>query len=283
MNNSSREMGAGSLVVFFVLTFAFTWSICAAMLLFRAEIEAATGPIGYFNPLFILAVWGPAIAAFALISLRYGLKGLANYLRRLTLWRMHWGWWAFLVLGVPAARYFGAALNGELSEPFPFSPWFTVIPALLMVMIIGPVEEFGWRGFALPLLQQKMAPFWATIVLGIIWGIWHYPAFIIEGTRQAEAGGFSPMFIVATTLFSFAFTAMFNASRGSILIPALFHFQLNNDAFPDGGLGGLLAMSVAMVIIVWLTRDRMFRRGGGETELLMAREESGGADVAPAR
>lgn len=281
MSHSSQEMGNGSLILFFVLTFAFTWSVCGAMLFFRAEIEAATGPIGYFNPVFILAVWGPAIAAFTLVSLRYGVKGLGNYLRRLTLWRMHWGWWAFLIFGVPAARYFGAALSGELSEPFPFSPWHDVIPQLLMVMVIGPVEEFGWRGFALPLLQRKMAPFWATLILGAIWGLWHYPAFIIEGTRQAEAGGFSPVFIVAAIFFSFAFTAMFNASRGSILIPVLFHYQLNNDALPDGGPGGLIAMILFMVVIVWLTRDRMFRRDGGVSDLLVARQDSAGTNIAP--
>src|SRR5690606_10184733 len=151
------------------------------------------------------------------------------------------------------------------------------------MLISGPVEEFGWRGFAMPLLQRMMNPFWATIILGIIWGIWHYPAFIIEGTRQAEGGGFSPIFIVATTFYSLAFTAMFNASRGSILIPVLFHFQLNNDAFPDGGVGGLLAMILFTVIIVWLTRDRMFRRDGGVTELLMARKSDARASIAPAR
>src|SRR5688572_10241493 len=103
MNTSSREMGLGSLVLFLVLTFAFTWSVAGALILFRAEIEAATGPIGYYNPVFILAVWGPALVALTLISLRHGVQGLGSYLRRLTLWRMHWGWWAFLVLGVPAS------------------------------------------------------------------------------------------------------------------------------------------------------------------------------------
>lgn len=283
MSTSFREMGVGSLILFFILTFAFSWGLCAAMLLFRVEIEAVTGPIGYFNPVFILAVWGPAIAAFTLISLRYGLKGLRDYLRRLTLWRMHWGWWALLVLGVPASRYFGAALSGELSQPFPFSPWYDLFPVLLMIMIIGPVEEFGWRGFALPLLQRMMAPFWATLILGVIWGIWHYPAFIIEGTRQAEAGGFSPVFVVVATVYSLIFTAMFNASRGSILIPVLFHFQLNNDAYPDGGLGTLLAVILAAVVIVWLTRDRMFRRDGGVTELLMPQRSSARVTAAPAR
>lgn len=268
MSNSSREMGVGSLVLFFVLTFAISWSVCGAMLSFRAEIEAVTGPITGYNPVFILAVWGPAISAFILISLRYGMNGLVSFVRRLTLWRMHWGWWVFLILSIPASRYFGAALNGDLSEPFPFSPWHGVIPALLMTLIIGPVEEFGWRGFALPLLQRKMAPFWATLILGAIWAVWHYPAFIISGTPQS--GGSFAMFVVAAMIISLPFTAMFNASRGSILVPVLYHFQANNPALPDGGPGWVIAMIAFAVIIVWLTRDKMFRRDGGVTELMMA-------------
>jgi membrane protease YdiL (CAAX protease family) len=272
MGGSSREMGIGSLIAFFVLAFAFTWGVCAAMIFLRAEVEALAGPISGYNPVFILAVWGPAFAALILITWRYGLKGLGAFLRRLTLWRMHWGWWAFLIFSIPAARYFGAALNGTLSEPFPFSPWQDVIPILLLTLIIGPVEEFGWRGFALPLLQRKMAPFWATLILGAIWGLWHYPAFIIPGTPQV--GGDFGTFIIAAIVISFLFTALFNASRGSILMPVLYHFQANNPAMPDGGAGWVIAMLVFVVVIVWLTRDKMFRRDGGETELLLARGQT---------
>jgi len=269
VKSSSREMGLGSLIFFFVLTFAITWSVTGVMLAFRPEVEALAGPIDGHNPVFILAVWGPAISAFILITSRYGLAGLGSYLRRLTLWRMHWGWWAFLILAIPAARYFGAATGGEPPQPFAFSPWYDVFPALFMTLIIGPVEEFGWRGFAQPLLQRWMAPFPATLVLGAIWAVWHYPAFIIPGTPQY--GGSFPMFVIAAMVISIAFTALFNASRGSILIPALFHFQANNPALPDGGLGWVLALVFFVVVIVWLTRDTMFRRDGGATELLMAK------------
>lgn len=268
MRGSPREVGTGSLIWFFVLSFAWTWGISAIMTFFREQVEAATGPIGYHNPVFILAVWGPAIAAFALILYHFGPKGLGAYLRRLTLWRMHWGWWVLLIFAMPVSSYVGAAVHGGI-EPFPFSPWHAVFPALLMTLIIGPVEEFGWRGFALPLLQRRMAPIWATVILGFIWAIWHYPAFVIEGTPQSEHGGFPPAFVVAAIILSITFTAMFNASRGSLLVPVLFHFQLNNDALPDGGLVGMLILILIAVAVVWITRDRMFRRDGGVTDLLM--------------
>ena len=62
---------------------------------------------------------------------------------------------------------------------------------------------------------------------------------------------------------------MFKASRGSILVPVLLHFQANNDALPEGGLWGTLAMILFAAVIVWLTRETMFRRDGGVTDLLM--------------
>ncbi|MCK7511306.1 MAG: CPBP family intramembrane metalloprotease [Desulfobacterales bacterium] len=63
--------------------------------------------------------------------------------------------------------------------------------AMFFMAIKGPVEEFGWRGFALPLLQRKMAPIWAGLLLGIIWGFWHLPAFLLSGTPQS-AWSFTP-------------------------------------------------------------------------------------------
>jgi hypothetical protein len=55
-----------------------------------------------------------------------GLRGLGRYLRRLG-WRMPTGW-LVLLLGAPPATYAGAALNGTIDDPIPFSPWYTLVP-----------------------------------------------------------------------------------------------------------------------------------------------------------
>jgi len=60
-------------------------------------------------------------------------------------------------------------VKGTINDPFPFSPWYLTLPALIQSLLLGPVgEEFGWRGLALPLLQRRFAPFWASLILGII-------------------------------------------------------------------------------------------------------------------
>ena len=59
-------------------------------------MESLFGEIGYSNPMYILAVYAPAIAAFILVLQYHGIKGLVKFLKRLTLWRMSSGWWVFL-------------------------------------------------------------------------------------------------------------------------------------------------------------------------------------------
>jgi uncharacterized protein len=87
--------------------------------------------------------------------------------------------------------------------------------------IKGPVEEIGRRGLALPLFQRRFSPIWASLILGMIWGIWHLPAFLLSGTPQS-AWSFTPFFVGAVAI-SVIVTPMFNHSCGSIFLPALFH------------------------------------------------------------
>jgi membrane protease YdiL (CAAX protease family) len=146
-----------SLRAFFALAFGLGWGLVAMLILFRDQVEAIFGQIGYTNPLFILAVYSPAIAGIGLVWRHYGARGVGSVLRRVTLWRMPAAWWVLLIVGIPAVKYVGAAINGTIGD-FPFAPWYGVFPALGIALLIGPVEELGWRGVALPLLQRRWAP-----------------------------------------------------------------------------------------------------------------------------
>jgi membrane protease YdiL (CAAX protease family) len=170
-------------------------------------------------------------------------------------------------VGIPAIVYAAAAVNGALHDPFPFSPWYLVLPALAQALLLGPIEEFGWRGFALPLLQRRFAPFWAGLILGIIWAIWHIPAFLLSGTEQS-AWSFGPFF-VGVVAISVILTPFFNAAGGSLLVAVLYHFQMMNPVFPDAQPWDNLLYVAATVIVVYLNRHKMFQRGEGVTEVLM--------------
>lgn len=262
-------MKTKTLIPYLLITFGLTWGLALLLMLFYDPIVALFGEVTPSNPLFILAVYSPAIAGIALVLYHYGLRGLGSFLRRLTLWRMPAVWWLFLVLGLPAVFFAGAALNGSIGE-FPFSPWTEALPALLMALFIGPIEEFGWRGVALPLLQRKYAPIWSALILGVIWAVWHIPSFLIGGTPQS-AWSILPFFAGLIAL-SVILTPMFNAARGSLLIAALFHFQLNNPLWPDAQPWDSILFVAAAVVIVALNRRTLFNRAAGVTEVLMPGE-----------
>lgn len=265
-------MKTKTLIPFLAITFSLTWGLAAILILFYDRVVAIFGEVSMTNPLFILAVYAPGIAGVLLVWRAYGLKGLGSFLRRLTLWRATRWWWLFIILGIPALVYAGAAVKGSINDPFPFSPWYQVFPAIVVALFLGPIEEFGWRGLALPLLQRKLSPFWAGLILGCIWAAWHIPSFLISGAPQS-AWSFGPYFIGVVTI-SVILTPLFNRARGSLLISALYHFQMMNPIFPDAQPWDTLMFIIAAVVIVWLNRQTMFKRGTGITEVLMPEESS---------
>ena len=273
----SENMTGRTLIPFLALSFGLTWSIAAILILFYDQVVAIFGEISMSNPLYILAVYSPGIAGVLLVWLYYGREGLGSFFKRLTLWRAPVKWWLFLILGIPAVVYIGAAIKGTIGDPSPFSPWYQVLPALALALFLGPIEEFGWRGVALPILQRRFAPFWAGLFLGIITAAWHIPAFLLSGSPMSD-WSFVPYFGGVVAIYVIL-TPFFNASKGSLLIAYLYHFQLMNPIFPDAQpYDNIMWMGIA-VVVVWLNRRTMFQRGEGATEVLMSEEEDAPAEA----
>lgn len=248
-----------TLIPFLILAFGLTWGLAGLLVLFPTRLEAVFGPLSYTNPLFILAVYSPGIAGLLLVGRHGGLRGLGRYLRRLTIWRMPLGWWIIVAVGIPIIYYAGAAVNGTALDPLPFESLWELLPALLATLFIGPIEEFGWRGLALPLLQRNMAPIWAGLLLGVIWATWHIPAFLLSGTPQSSWS--FPAFFLGVVSLSMLITPMFNASQGSLLVAALVHFQANGPMWPDAQPWDAPLFALAACLAVWVAREEMF---GGE-------------------
>ena len=250
-----------------LISFGLSWGILVLLISFPEQMKSLFGELDISNPLFLLAVYSPAIAAFSLVIYHGGLSGLKAFLSRLLLWKCHWGWYAYLLVGIPLLFYAGAALKGNLfSAPFPFDSTGSLLAAMLFMLVLGPMEEFGWRGVALPLLQWRYAPFWAGLILGIIWGIWHVPAFFLSGIPQST-WSFLPFFIGSVAV-GIILTPMFNASGGSLLLPVLYHWQLINPIFPDAQPHDTIMFVAAAVIAVFINRKTMFSKTRAATEVI---------------
>jgi membrane protease YdiL (CAAX protease family) len=266
-NIAQSRIPFSSLPPFLIITFAIAWGILGLYIFFPDLMAGLFGPLSGEHPLFFLAVWAPAIAAFIIVLSKTGWKGLRQFVGRVLYWRVSRPWYLFLFIGLPAIFYAGAAWNGNLfREPFPLESAQALLVALLLSVIKGPVEEFGWRGLALPLLQRKFAPFWAALMIGIIWGVWHLPAFLAGGTQQS-AWAFMPFF-TGTIAISIIITALVNASRGSILLAAFMHFQLINPIWPDAQPYDTYLLIIVAAFVVWFNRKLMFSLEGGITQVV---------------
>jgi membrane protease YdiL (CAAX protease family) len=262
-----------SFTPFLVISFGLAWGILGMYIFFPEFMGTVFGQLTGNHPLFFLAVYAPAIAAFILVACNDGIVGLRRFLGRALLWRCSVAWYAFLIIGIPLIFIGGSVIRGNLfAEPFPFASLQSLLAALFLAAIKGPVEEFGWRGLGLPLLQRKFVPIWAGLILGAIWWLWHMPAFLLSGTQQSE-WSFAAFFSGCLAISVIA-TALFNRSHGSILLSAFFHFSLMNPIFPDAQPYDTYMLIIAAILIVWWNRKNMFTRKDSVTEVIPSQGRS---------
>jgi membrane protease YdiL (CAAX protease family) len=132
---------------------------------------------------------------------------------------------------------------------------------VFLTLAAGIGEEFGWRGFLLPRLQSRHNALVAGLIVGAAWATWHIPLFFIEGTSQYEhrlAGGLLPAvlgyaaFVIAQSV---QFTWLFNNTKGSVLLAAVFHGASNTwggyiDVYRGHFDGILVFMGVSVLVTV---------------------------------
>jgi len=181
-----------------------------------------------------LAALSAGLAGIILAAVEGRKGGVRELLGRFLIWRVGVQWWAFALLGtiIPAvaALYLFNLFGGPAVDWSGLKPLYSVVPTIIILTILAGIgEEFGWRGFALPRLQARHSALVSSLIVGLIWGIWHIPLFLTKGTIQdawrTEAGLIGP--ILGYTLFCIAwsiqYTWVFNNTKGSVLLAAVVH------------------------------------------------------------
>lgn len=262
-----RGLPSWSLLPFLLLTFAITWGLVGIYVIAPDWAEASFGAISGSHPFFFLATWAPAISAILLVLSFAGMRGLKAFFSRLLLWRCPGSFVAFIALGIPLVFMAGSLLKGGgILAPVPPEGAGALLAVLLMMLFLGPIEEFGWRGVAQPILQRHVAPLCAGAIIGAIWGIWHLPAFFLAGTVFGS-WNFLPFFIGNVTL-AILVTPIFNRTGGSLLWPMLFHWQLINPFWPDAQPYDTWILVAVTGLVVWWNRETMFSRAQAVTRVI---------------
>jgi len=265
---------SSALVAFVGITFLITWGLIGLYILFPETAAAWFGAISGSHPLFFLATWSPAIATFVILFYYAGTSGIRAFLSRLLLWRCSAGWVVFVLVGLPLVFVLGSLLKGgPILAPLPPEGMESVLALLFMMLFLGPMEEFGWRGLVQPLLQRHAAPLWAGVLIGAIWGFWHLPAFFLSGTVFADWNFLA--FFVGNVVLAVLVTPLFNQTQGSLLWPMLFHWQLINPFWPDAQPWDTAILVALAIIVVWWNRDTLFGREAAVTEVIPVSKLSG--------
>ncbi len=265
-----RSVPSSALIVFFLLTLLISWGPGGCYIFLPDFMNATFGELEGVHPLYFLMTWGPGIAGIIVVLIYGGLKGLRSFLSRVLMWRCGAAWWALILVGFPLVFMIGSLINGGglLVEMQPEGVGMVFVLMFIM-LFLGPMEEFGWRGVLQPILQRHMAPIWAGALIGTIWGFWHMPAFFLSGVVYADWD--FPTFLIGCITLAVLVTPIFNASRGSLLVPMIFHWQLIVPFWPDAQPWDTSMFVVLTAVIVWFKRDTMFTRKGAVTEIIPAR------------
>ena len=203
---------------------------------------------------------------------------MRRLLRRIVLWRVGLRWYLFVLAGIPAVVALSTlVMPGALASfdaaAVPNVLFLYVVAGLFFLFAGGPFfEEIGWRGFALPRMQRRYGPLAGSLVLGVLWALWHLPLFLVPDWDTPHGGPLDvALFIVIAVGMSVVLTWVFNNTRGSVLIAILAHGSFNMsavamyDLFPtpavtDGIANFAVGLGAAALLIAVLTRGRLGHR-----------------------
>ena len=271
------------LTAYFILAFALMWVFVIPIMLSQRGLGIITLPDALIEVLLLVATFsGPLPAALIMTTLIDGREGRKKLLRSMFQWRVGLGWYLLLLVGYPLVFltgmtfYSGAAPWVALAQNWPLIFTFYLPAAAFGIIFPSLGEEPGWRGFALPRLQQQYGPLLGTLILAILHGMWHLPVYFVPGTILD--GPFDITAFAANTgliiAMSMIWTWFFNNAGQSVFFAMLVHGvsnaasglipQLQLDAPADPWFSFKTGAAFAILLILF-TRGRLGYQSSAET------------------
>lgn len=249
-----------SLLVGLALMFLVTWPI---------ELSNS-GVLPFKIPFFVtlLVGWGFIFVSLLMTWLTLGQQEAVRLFKRFLLWRVGWQWYLVALWLAPALQ-FAAVLLASWMTGIPVdygqplirqvvpgsAPLFHLIVPWFLFEFLTNGEEMGWRGYILPRLQARHSALLASLIVGVIWSVWHLPKFLGAGTSAGRSLIWFTLFLIAASVL---YTWLYNNSRGSLLLVTLFHASSNTSgmflpisyAVQDGVTQSLLAMLTILAVVL---------------------------------
>lgn len=238
------------LIYFFMIAYILSWIV---------EIPLALQTRGIIRDIFpfwfhYLAGYGPLLAALIVTGITGGTEALRELWGQMTRWRVKAGWW--LVAISPLAVYFLAAavlwLIQARGVDFTAMGMTAYLPPLgvaaipLWILTFGIGEETGWRGFALPRLQNGRSALSATFLLWVFWATWHLPLFFYSYIPSIIPG-----MLIGLLAGAITFTWLYNSTSGSVLMVAIWHGLFNYTTACTACKADTIAAIISTLVMIW--------------------------------
>ena len=231
---------------FVFLTFVLTWIPWGIV-----AVELQAGRPSFVTPLILLGGFGPFLAAIVVAviggDIRPWLANLIDVGAPIHVW--------VAAVLVPIVLYVGAlvlfVVFGGGFDRTGVLPAAAIPAVAFATLIRGGLEEPGWRGLALPVLQRRIGAFQASVVIGVVWALWHVPLFLLPGSSQAG----TPFALYAAVVVGISVIAtwLYNAAGGRTLVAIVFHTLSNAVSVTTAGgvIGDEVTSQVALLAVVW--------------------------------
>jgi len=237
-----------SLLIFFAVTYAFSWTC------WYIAMSPAVGPLR--GAIVLLGVYAPALVALSLTAVRGGKGAVIELLKRVLRWRADAPLYLFAIGYMAAIKLTAALIHRALLGAWPAfgkESWIVILLAIPLSTPFQAGEEIGWRGFALPTLAQRFGFAAASLLLGLIWAAWHLPLFFFPG---ADTRGQSfPLYLLQVTAMSIAIAWLYVRTNGSLLLTMLMHSAVNQtkDIVPSAVAGATNVFALSTSRVAWIS------------------------------
>lgn len=265
-NNHWRLFGIVCILVLAVMAGLRLW--VAKDLVRATGITVTTDAYPSFTA-FLVDILAAVVVAFIISGIHSQRQGVRDLLGSINPRHqsIRWWWWAVAIGLYPVVFALGNVISTGIGLPEPAPKvsglWFWLVPEVLIMFLYylfggGGLEEPGWRGFALPLLQKRYSPFCSSMILTIIWAFWHWPMFwpkVIEGGPLVVV-----FFMLQVAPLAILFTAVFNRTGSNLLIAIVMHTSINiTDTFlPMSAFSTILWMILMLGLALWMWRCPQF-------------------------
>ena len=173
----------------------------------------------------ILSVFTPSVVALVLTAITGGRKGVVELFVTQTVRKTAIQWLLISLTGIPALASLAILTFLDFDIARFHLRTSQLMPQIVVIVLIAIGEEYGWRGFLLPRLMKRLNVLYSSIILGLIWGFWHFPAYLI-GTGVPLEMDF-PVFLLWVVLGTL-FISWIYYYTGSVLTSILAHISANS-------------------------------------------------------